>query len=193
MKIALCNLFVVVLQIGLTVAPQAYGEALVTNDGTGKLRDDVSVTLGYEFKVGESDIVVSALGFWDSGADGLAVAHQVGLWSSDGKLLRSVTVPSGEESTLVGKFRYVKLVTPISLQSGQTYTLGAELFDKSGDSFRDVGDLSFQPAVAGFASEITSVVGRNSIRKFFDRPTGDAGKGVAYLGPNALFTRAKDR
>ena len=80
-----------------------------------------SVTLGYSFSVNGS-AVVSALGVYDSGFDGLVNAHDTGIFDSAGTLLVSTTIPSGSVAPLIDKFRYVS-ITPLLLSSG-TYTIG---------------------------------------------------------------------
>ena len=47
-------------------------------------------SLGYKFSV-NSDIDVTALGFFDYNNDGLAYSHEVGIWDAAATLLASVT------------------------------------------------------------------------------------------------------
>ena len=90
-------------------------------------------TIGWSFTVGANPITVSQLGLYDSGGNGLAESHQIGLWTGDGSLLlRSTTVPAGTSATLSGAYRYVP-VTPVTLNAGQTYVIGAFYSVNSGD------------------------------------------------------------
>jgi hypothetical protein len=57
-------------------------------------------TLGYSFTT-TVPFQINALGYWD---DGLALDHQVGIWTSTGTLLTSTTVLGTDP--LVGHFRY---------------------------------------------------------------------------------------
>jgi hypothetical protein len=94
----------------------------------------ISSTVPFEGTVGWSFIVyepriVSLLGVYDAGADGLAVATEVGLWEremfgTNGYLLASATVPAGTSGTLFGQFRYAS-IPELTLQPGVEYTLGA--------------------------------------------------------------------
>jgi len=75
-------------------------------------------SLGYSF-VANQNLSVTALGYYDSGLDGLVSAHQVGIYDSSQNLLGSASVGTG--ATLVGDFRYTALSSSINLVSGQTY------------------------------------------------------------------------
>lgn len=79
-------------------------------------------TLGYAFST-NNNVTISALGFWDSGANGFNATHQVGLWNSSGTLLGQVNLSAGTGNTLIGNFRYNNLSTAVSLSAGSTYFL----------------------------------------------------------------------
>ncbi len=72
---------------------------------------------------------LTALGFWDSGADGLAASYTVGLWeTSTQTLLASVTISSADplDTSLTvegGQWRYETLGTTVNLAAGTTYTM----------------------------------------------------------------------
>ena len=73
---------------------------------------------GWLFHV-NSAVSVSALGVQDTGSDGLAVAHDVGIFrSSDQSLLASATVGAGVVGTLDAGFRYATLGSPTLLAVG---------------------------------------------------------------------------
>ncbi len=90
-----------------------------------------SATVGFRFSTDDT-IFVSALGVFDRFSDGLATAHEIGLWTDDGALLASVTVGAGTAGTLAGGFRYAD-ITDIELSAG-TYRIGAQFF-LGGDAF----------------------------------------------------------
>ncbi|MCU0796088.1 MAG: DUF4082 domain-containing protein [Akkermansiaceae bacterium] len=87
------------------------------------------VTMGYAITP-TTNLQLNALGFWDAGSDGLPAAFQLGLWqSSTETLLASVTIDSTDalDASLTvegGQWRYETLLSPITLTSGSTYTLG---------------------------------------------------------------------
>ena len=144
--------FILAATIAITTIA-AHGETFITDtgsypanvSGTNALRGGWTVdatyagTVGITFNVGASDLLVTALGFYDgpdsAGAnvvgyvgDGLFESHQVGIFDSTGNLLTLwVTVPSGTGTTLINEFRYVTLGTPITLLAGQNYTIAGQI------------------------------------------------------------------
>ena len=88
------------------------------------------ITWGVDFTSNTAQSI-NALGFWDSGANGLGtgVSYTVGLWESNSQaLLASVTISDADalDPTLVvegGQWRYETCPT-VSLTSGRTYTMG---------------------------------------------------------------------
>jgi hypothetical protein len=93
-------------------------------------------TFGYEFTTSHA-LVIESLGIFDSGSDGLAENHQVGIWEQgNNAALASVLIPSGTSSTLVNGFRYANLVNTLALRGGATYRIGA-LYLGSGDDFAE--------------------------------------------------------
>ena len=88
-------------------------------------------TVGWEFNV-VSAITVTGLGWYDQGADGLQLAHMVGIWNSTGTtLLTSATVAAGTTDPLDGLFRTVA-ITPIVLAPGE-YIVGGQNFATNSD------------------------------------------------------------
>ncbi len=80
-------------------------------------------TAGWAFCIAQP-IQVGALGWYDHNADGLNGSYQIGLWQDSSQmLLSSASVPSGTSATLIGSFRYVDLLTPLTLSPG-TYVIG---------------------------------------------------------------------
>ena len=93
-------------------------------------------TRGYSFDVTDPNgILVTALSFYDVGADGLSQSHDVGLWNASGTLLASATVPAGTAAPLdsSGLFRFVP-ITPITLPRGANYAVGAVFTFESFDA-----------------------------------------------------------
>ena len=75
------------------------------------------LTSAWDFQITQS-FRVTALDFYDSGAaNGLLTSHEVGLWTSNGVLLASVTIPAGTAAPLIGNYRY-EAITPIILPPG---------------------------------------------------------------------------
>jgi hypothetical protein len=107
----------------------------------------VNTTRGWAFTV-SSRVAVEQLGFWDSGQDGLATSHAVGLWRGDGTLLTSATVPAGAGAPLEGTFRWVA-ASPVELEPGDTYAIGAYWSSGNPDTALDQGEnVAFDPRVS---------------------------------------------
>ena len=77
---------------------------------------------GWEFTANAS-ILVTHLGLYDEGDDGMNLSHPIGIYRlSDEALLTSGTVNAGVGDTLIDSFRYVD--TPdITLDIGETYVI----------------------------------------------------------------------
>lgn len=89
---------------------------------TGGNAANSGATFGWQFTV-NSSIQVNALGFFDSGQDGIASGGaQVGIFDSGTNLLASATVPAGIVAPLVDQWRYVA-IAPLQLLAGQTYVI----------------------------------------------------------------------
>ena len=85
------------------------------------------LTLGWDFSVLNA-ITIDGLGVWDAGADGLGVASQrVGLWTSAGTLLVSVTATDQSAqiaSASAGGIWLFENIAALTLEPGN-YTIGA--------------------------------------------------------------------
>ena len=57
-------------------------------------------------------IAITQLGVFDANGDGLANSHAVGIWTADGTLLASTTIPAGTTAALVDGYRYMP-ITPV--------------------------------------------------------------------------------
>lgn len=176
----------ILLAVGISAIPPAHGEEAVTSTGTypANISDRNSTpirggwtsyttyagTVGTTVNVGASNVLVTALGFYDGPdsadannsatpfGDGLLESHEVGIYDSNGNLLtEAMTIPSGTGATLVGEFRYMTLVTPITLLAGQNYTIAGQIPTVSGlnsDVFRD-DDFDSRPGVFTFGAGLT--------------------------------------
>ncbi len=110
-------------------------------------------TRGWEFgRLGTpNDILITQLGVFDSGGDGLINPHAIGLWRAidnlSGTLLASATVPAGTEAPILGGYRWVS-ITPVRIPFTLAfYTVGAQY--STGDA-----DDMVTPHPAQFAPDI---------------------------------------
>lgn len=125
-------------------------------------------SLGYAFS-SDTSATITALGFWDSGGDGFAANHEVGIWDAGGTLLGLVNLSAGTSNTLIGDFRYADLASAISLVAGATYFI-------AGTTAAD--DWVFQ------ASNIIMDTGFNYLGSYFYSPSGNVGGSALF--PNTL-------
>jgi len=84
---------------------------------------------GWEFRP-KADIVVTHLGLFDSGGDGLAAQHEIAIWDIEdpsGPLTQETMVP-GTTAPLAGAFRLIT-THPIKLSAGRRYAIVAHYPD----------------------------------------------------------------
>lgn len=69
---------------------------------------------------------INYLGYYDQNGDGLANSHLVTLWdNSTQAIIASATVPAGTAAPLVNGYRWVQLASPVNLNYGSYYVIGA--------------------------------------------------------------------
>ena len=144
---------VIAIGIILAAANNANASVLgldVTSDTQPFLAD--LHNLGWQFNVIEP-ITIDGLGVFDFQANGLEESHQVGLWDSNGSLLRQATVTSG--STLVasvsnaGDWRF-ESIAPIVLLAG-TYVTSA-FYPTNVDPVMGLATITTVPQISFLAS-----------------------------------------
>ncbi len=148
-----------------------------------------SATAGWAFRVGPEAVQVQALGLYDV-ANGLKNAHPIGLWTAGGTLLAQATLPAGTASLRIGSYRYVA-ITPVTLNPGQTYVVGAyfgPVADQCGTACGDVmlyrGNETYDPRISFVQSRQTlSVAGAGTLAY----PGVNAGIDEGFFGPNFLL------
>jgi hypothetical protein len=158
-----------VLTCGVGVQPA--DAAAISFSSTAVNTGEFSV--GFEFDV-LVPVEVTALGFYDYLADGLAESHAVGIYDSSGTLLLSGTVVPGDP--LIDGFRYTT-VAPFVLAAGAGYRIaavtGADAYAYNPNSF------AVDPAISYVRSRYTA----SSTLVF---PTGTDTL-TGYFGPNFEF------
>lgn len=177
------------LGFGAWAAVSADGAVLITNAGTGSLRNDHQGTVGVSFLTGPSSVTVTQLGFWDQGADGLLGAHQVGLYdnSSPAAPLATATIQAGTASSLAGEFRY-EPITPVVLAPNTWYSIGAHYQGGGiGDTFRN-NNVAPTFDLSGLNPNPTTPTARWSSGGSLSYPGNFGGTGTAYTGANMQYT-----
>lgn len=123
--------------VALTLLPMAFpagaaaGPALTIDSSAGYSWVGADTVYGWQFTVNRS-VTANALGVFDANqpstdpgsGDGLASAHEVGIWDDHQTPIALATVPPGTATTLIDGFRYVG-IPGVQLQAGQTYIIGA--------------------------------------------------------------------
>lgn len=111
--------YVMLALLGATLAvPGFSATAFQTSGGSGYTNG--SWVFGFNFTP-QTNIDVTALGYWDQNGDGFLSSHQVGIYNNTTQaLLTSATVLSTD--LLIDQFRYQN-VSPVTLLAGQSYRL----------------------------------------------------------------------
>jgi hypothetical protein len=69
---------------------------------------------------------VNYLGYYDQNGDGLSSSHLITLWdNSTQSIIASATVPAGTTAPLINGYRWVQLSSPVTLNYGSYYVIGA--------------------------------------------------------------------
>jgi hypothetical protein len=171
------------LAVLLAAAPAA---ALVAWEITPNIYEySGDFSLGLEFTVNNT-VKVTHLGFYDSGGDGLAASHAVGIFAPNQSLLVSGTVLASTSSPLTGNFRWVDvpLNQQVTLSPGNNYRIAA-VTGANDDLFAFWADATFDPSVNyimdRFKTGATSLVWPDTTSVDVD-PYIDAK--YAWIGPN---------
>jgi hypothetical protein len=147
-----------VLSLGLLVPNSAHATPVIVGgvESALALSYVAGFMQGYDF-VSTANQSLTALGFWDEGADGLSTSFQVGLWATATQtLLASVTISSADALDLSldvagGSWRYETLGAAIALTAGTTYTLGWQVgpggLSSTDSLFIDYPTLTTAPTV----------------------------------------------
>jgi hypothetical protein len=166
------------LLIGVA-APAASAPAITINEATGVGGANQNQTVGWQFDV-VTPVVVSGLGWFDEGANGLGTAHTVGIWAPNGTLLTSVLVPAGTGAPLDGQYRIAD-IPDILLPVGTGYIIGGENFSTSNDRLVANALQVVDPRIH-FVDATFSLVGSG-----FVRPTYFSIADTGFEGPMAAL------
>ena len=150
--IAACSVLVCSHSLAQEILIQSHGDP-------AQDRDNFTGSVGIQF-VASGDGMATELGYVDFDADGLAMDHAVGLYSSDGNLLGSVTVPMGTSATPrtsgAQTWRYASLSSPVAITAGTSYRIAAEVISASGDPWGNSAptfpDTVFNPLLTDSAT-----------------------------------------
>ena len=140
-------------------------------------------TLGWAFTVESNNVVVTKLGIFDAGSDGLENSHPISIWTDTGEVVLTTTIPNGRSGDLVGMFRYVD-VPPTRLDRSEFYVIGSYYGIDMLDMWSDTDDKDTGPYV-------TYRVDRRGNGDSFPEQTG-RGVDPGFFGPNFQFVIVPD-
>jgi len=166
-----------------------------TSVGANSYLDGLGRMIGWEFTVDQT-LEVTQLGWFDLNGNGLATAHQVGIWdTADQSLVTSVTIAAGTAEEMMSGFRYATLGSSAYLLPGLTYRIAG--FDPGTGGDAHVWDVFHTGyanyEVSGFTVEtnINLLAGHalGATAASFGYPLGPIGDARSVLmGPNMTFT-----
>lgn len=160
----------------------------VTYSPTDQVPSTADATFGWKFTVGASSLSVNQLGLLDLGASGFVDSHRVGIWDSGNNLVADVSFAAGDTGTLNNGFRYLPLSSPVTLQAGQSYSIGSW---SSGSSDQVVQSLS--GAAVTYATDYISYTSASYASPGtpgagFNAPATSYSASHGVFGPNMEFT-----
>lgn len=183
---AALGLLALFLSFGVVSSVRA--ELIIDIDGYdyGYISADPGRDYGWMFSLSESRLI-TALGFWDNSSNGLLDSHAVGLWTTTGSLLASVSVdnsstPVDSVDTGGGRWMFENLSSPFVLNPG-TYILGAD-FAGGSDPVRLFVNAMFLDPIATYIEPRTS----SATTAGLDHPDFYDGTLSAYFGPNMMMS-----
>lgn len=154
-----CGRLFILCFLGTSLPAQTITHQLFDSNNGTRL-DATSGLVGTRFRSTEStNRLVTHLGYYDSGGDGLAISHRVGLFAAtsdgSGAVLAEVTVPAGTNALLENEFRWVALPAPYSLATNTDYVLAAEVTSGSGDPFPGATTRAWNRFYVGYTAANT--------------------------------------
>ncbi len=174
--------------LGLS-ASSATAEIGVTLDyasivgGYGSLSPGDSWMVGWGFTA-NTDLLVTHLGVYDHGDDGLVDAQDVGLYDSSGNLLASASVDAGAGPLAMNSFRFHALGDGVILSAGQNYFIGTYSVGDANGFYSAEGSsgLSFNSAITELGGTFHEYPASGLVFPTMFIPD------LHYFGANLLFT-----
>jgi hypothetical protein len=174
--------FIPSLLVAVTLALVQTGGAttLVSNpDAVGMGETYFQDTVGYEFTVGSQSLSVTSLGFYKADFYSLYSAPIVGIWTTGGSLLTSITIPLNAFND--GRYLWSNLTSPITLNASTSYLVGTCVGNYYGAYMANgYPTLSSDVTLVGSA--------RNNNKYVFSAPTDVRSNAQGIVGPNIQYT-----
>ncbi|MGJ5813331.1 PEP-CTERM sorting domain-containing protein [Paludibaculum fermentans] len=155
----------------------------INSSGSGSSFAGFSGNWGLRFSLTQS-IKVGSLGLWDEGANGLAGAHSVGVFTLGGTLLGSATVDNSSQvvssAATAGRWLFTNVASPFDLAAG-SYVLGYYNQAAAMDAFRGNSATTFMSG-AGWEGARA----RAGAVSFFMPDATSGGINQGWFGPNLM-------
>lgn len=146
----------------------------------------------------EGAILITQLGVFDAGGDGLVNSHAIGLWALDGTLLASATVPAGTGAPLIDGYRYASISPVIipratsEIDPNTAFILAAQYSTADADDLLTPFSAGLTPGIGGWSGNFPSIgwYGLGSDLPFPNRrtqPTMEGSGGRIFWEPNFQF------
>lgn len=159
-------------------SPLALGDVAIGVSSGGGGTPGGGTNHGWEFTVNEEGLILTHLGLFDLGDDGLIHEHPIGVFDLHANLLTSGTMPAGTGAPLLDHFRYID-VENLALSMEETYVVSFYSAQDSGDFLiTSPDDLWVNPAV-------NLIQGRWSWDYYFTFPSNPTS--AHRIGPNFQF------
>jgi hypothetical protein len=131
-------------------------------------------------------VVVTGVGWYDVGRDGLVSSHEVGLWTGSlynyTSLVFSATVPAGTAAPLEGDWRKVNFNVSLTLEPG-FYVVGGTFHGNGDDTAEFADGLTVDPRVFTSSTDARTIAPFFAIGGGFRAPYTGALVYGAELGP----------
>jgi hypothetical protein len=170
--------FCIAVIVMALASPFALGDVAIGVSSGGGGTPGGGTNHGWEFTVNEEGLILTHLGLFDLGDDGLIHEHPIGVFDLNANLLTSGTMPAGTGAPLLDHFRYID-VEDLALSMDETYVVSYYSASSGGDFvITAADDLWVNPAV-------NLIQGRWGGEGFFTLPGNTTG--AHRIGPNFQF------
>ena len=169
----------------LVCAPVVWGQAITGFTGGSQYDsyygDPAGDVVGWRFTVTEQ-LEITALGVWNNDlTGGIESPHQVGIWDESQTLITSVSVDN--TGTVVTDWIYAS-ITPLIVNSGETYTIGALYFAGDNDYYiSSASSMTTDPSVTWLNAVYPTGGDLGFVYPGLDSAASSRGR----FGPNFIF------
>lgn len=184
-KVTRCVVVLLLSATAFVGSSSARAEILVDMYPGGTFGAVPNQDYGFKFTLSQAQYI-TALGIWDEDGDGLLDTHAVGLWTTAGSLLATVSVDNGStpvaSADASGQWIFENLASPFILDPG-TYILGADYAGGNDPVRSATSGLTVTPGAIFIEPRYSS-----SETPGLDFPDTVGFLSNSYFGPNLMLT-----